>query len=69
MPDRVLSFREVCETFAISRSTVHRLLSLGEFPQGFRLGRQRRWSEGAISTWMKSREQPAEESGPRGRKR
>ena len=67
MTEKVLSISELCKAFELSRTTVYRLRLAGEFPNGFKVGRGRRWTESVITAWLRSREAP-EEGAKRSRK-
>ena len=47
-----LSARQVLASLGISRRSLDRLLSSGQFPQPIRLGRSMRWREDVIRTYL-----------------
>ena len=52
---RLINIKEVCELLGISRSSVHKRLSEGTFPQSVRVGpRTVRWPLDAIEAWRDS---------------
>jgi prophage regulatory protein len=51
----LLKLNEVCELLSVSRSTVYKLLSEGNFPRPVRLGaRAIRWKVEDINDWRRS---------------
>lgn len=56
MEDRLLTRREVEEMTGLSRSTIYRLLRIGQFPPPVRIGSKTvRWRLSDIVRWMGSR--------------
>ena len=54
--DRALDRNEVCSKIGLSKSTVYRLINLGEFPAPKKYSkRSARWMESTIDLWMQSR--------------
>jgi excisionase family DNA binding protein len=54
--DRALTRAEVCLKTNLSKSTVYRLINLGNFPAPRMFGnRSPRWMESIIDLWMQSR--------------
>ena len=55
-PDRLLTRVEVERRTRLSRSTIYRLMRIGQFPRPYRIGlRGVRWSEREIGEWLASR--------------
>jgi prophage regulatory protein len=55
-PAMALRCREVVHRTGLSRATIYRLMSRGEFPEQHRLSRGRvGWSEEEIERWLRSR--------------
>jgi prophage regulatory protein len=49
----VLRIREVCRRSGLSRATIYRLMSSGDFPKGHRLSRGAvGWSEEEVDRWI-----------------
>ena len=56
MDDRLLKRRQVEEITGLSRSSIYRLMPMGEFPQRVRVGPAAvRWRESDITAWVESR--------------
>ena len=57
MATRLLHLREVISRTSLSRSTVYRLMALGEgsFPQSVKLGSRAAWVESEIESWLQER--------------
>ena len=54
--DRLLRREEVETRCGIPRSTIYRLMRLGEFPEPVKVGQRAvRWIESEITGWQKSR--------------
>lgn len=57
---RVLRRPEVEDRTTLGRSTIYKLISLGEFPAPIKLGsRSVGWVEGEIEEWLLSRQRKA----------
>ena len=55
-PDRLLRRPEVERRCQLGRSTIYRLMRLGQFPEPIKIGRRAvRWSEREVEDWMASR--------------
>ncbi len=54
MATRLLALKEVLHRTSLSRSTVYRLMALGEgsFPQSVKLGSRTSWVEAEIESWL-----------------
>ncbi len=53
---RVLPLREVCQRYALGRSTVYRMMDRGEFPRPVQLGPNRvGWRVEDLEEWLASR--------------
>lgn len=60
MPTQFLSPKAVCDRIALSRSTLDRLVSVGEFPQPIRLTERRlAFNAEAVEQWMAERMEAA----------
>ena len=47
----------LCKRLGVSRATLHRWVTSGEFPRPVKIGRRAvAWSEEAISAWLAARE-------------
>ena len=56
MSDRLLHRREVEKLTGLSRASIYRLMSEGEFPRPVRVSAKAvRWKESDITTWIQSR--------------
>ena len=56
MDDRLLRCRQVEEITGLSRSSIYRLMPMGEFPQRVKVGPAAvRWRESDITAWVESR--------------
>lgn len=57
MATRLLHLREVLSRTSLSRTTVYRLMGLGEgsFPQSVKLGSRTSWVESEIESWLQER--------------
>ncbi len=56
MSDRLLRRHEVEERTGLSRASIYRLMSEGEFPRQVRVSaRGVRWKESDVTAWMQSR--------------
>ena len=56
MSDRLLRRHEVEERTGLSRASIYRLMSQGEFPRQVRVSaRGVRWKESDVTAWMQSR--------------
>ncbi len=52
----VLRINAVCEIVALSKSTVHRLMKCGNFPQSFPLsGNAVGWCRAEVEAWIEGR--------------
>lgn len=52
MPE-ILKLNEVAKLIGVGRSTLFRMISMGEFPGGFIVGaRSRRWTGEMIQKWI-----------------
>ncbi|MFO0814520.1 MAG: helix-turn-helix domain-containing protein [Gemmatales bacterium] len=49
-----ISVKSVCELAGISVPTLYRLISQGEAPKGFHLGRSHKWLKDDVVSWLKS---------------
>lgn len=60
MPAQFLTPKAVCEKIALSRSTLDRLVTAGEFPAPIRLTERRlAYSAAAVEAWMAERMEAA----------
>ena len=56
MSNRLLTRHEVESRCGISRTTVYRLMRLGQFPEPIRVGQRAvRWPESEIEKWLAER--------------
>ena len=56
MTDRMITRGEVERLCSLSRSSVYRLMALGDFPRPRRVGvRGVRWPESEVTAWLQSR--------------
>ncbi len=54
--DRLLNVKEVSALLGVSRTTLHRLVSAGNFPKPVRVGkRASRWRQSEVLVWMETR--------------
>ena len=53
-PDRFLRLQEVLFRVGISRSSVYKLMEVGQFPAQIKIGYSSVWSERAIVEWMEA---------------
>lgn len=54
---KVFDVKGVCDTLSLSRTTVYRLISAGQFPKGISLSQRRRgWTENMLTKWVEVRE-------------
>lgn len=53
-PQRMIDVREVATILSVSTRTVWRLISRGEIPQPIRFGRNVRWRQIDIESWIAS---------------
>lgn len=51
-----ISSKEIGRMFGISKSGVFNLLKRGEFPEGIRVGRNRRWRLSEVEAWIDAQE-------------
>lgn len=52
---KILTIKNVCEITSISRATIYRLISAGEFPAKVQLSPRRvGWREADIQNWLSS---------------
>lgn len=62
--DRFLRIRDVQSRTTLSRSTIYRLASLGQFPKPVKLGeRASAWPESAVRDWIAGRIEAAQQEG------
>ena len=60
MTDRILRPREVCQTIGLSRTTLWRKQTAGDFPAPVRLGPNSiGWRDSTVQEWLDSRESAA----------
>ena len=55
MSTRLLHLREVLRLTSLSRSTVYRLMGLGQFPKSVPLGGRVAWVEAEVTEWIDDR--------------
>lgn len=56
LPDALLNVRIVGAMAGLSRPSIYRLMSRGEFPQPVRIGRRcTRWPASAVREWIQAR--------------
>ena len=56
MHDRLLRRRQVEEITGMARSSIYRLMNMGEFPRAVRVGKAAvRWKTSDITAWLESR--------------
>lgn len=55
MATRLLHLKEVLNRTSLSRSTVYRLMALGEFPKAVALGSRVSWVESELAEWIDAR--------------
>jgi prophage regulatory protein len=54
--DQLLNVRVVCERLTLSRTTIWRYVTIGEFPKPIKIGlRRKAWRESEVSEWLKTR--------------
>lgn len=60
MNHRLLTLKEICELVGLSRATIWRLRSAGDFPKGINLTQHStRWSLADIEEWLNSKRMAA----------
>jgi prophage regulatory protein len=65
--DRILRIAEVLRTSGLSRSTIYRLVAVGEFPAPVKLAASAvGWREAEIREWLESRRRAAVPAGAEG---
>ena len=47
-----ISSKDIARLFGISKSGIFNMLKRGEFPEGIRVGRNRRWRLSEVSAWI-----------------
>lgn len=52
--ERFLSSKEIGLIFGISKSGVFNMLKRGEFPEGIKVGRNRRWTLSEVQAWYEA---------------
>ena len=60
--EQVLNTKELAAKLRCSRPFIYRLMSLGQLPKGFSLGRNRRWLASEIDTWLKDKAAKAQKA-------
>lgn len=50
--DIFVNARELAQNFKLSRSGIFNLIKRGNFPEGIKIGRCRRWKLKEIQTWI-----------------
>lgn len=57
----LFSPKDVCRVVGISKRTLYRLVSAGEFPGGIKVGARRVWHPGELDTYLRqaSKVEPA----------
>ena len=55
MGTRLLHLREVLSRTSLSRTSIYRLMALGEFPQSIALGARVAWVESEVESWVQAR--------------
>ena len=57
MGTRLLHLREVLSRTSLSRTSIYRLMALGDgaFPQSVKLGSRTSWVEAEIESWLQER--------------
>lgn len=55
MATRLLSIKEVLRRTSLGRTTVYRLMGLGQFPESVALGARVAWVESEIESWLQDR--------------
>ncbi len=55
MATRLLHLREVLNRTSLSRTSVYRLMGLGEFPKSVALGSRVAWIESQVEEWIQAR--------------
>jgi len=58
MEQQYMRINEVCNTLAISKSTIYRMIKSNEFPKPTHLGRRKsRWLVKTVTDWIDEQEQ------------
>ena len=60
--EQVLSTKGLAAKLGCSRPMIYRLMSLGQLPKGFNLGRNRRWLSSEIDSWLRERSAKAQKA-------
>lgn len=58
--EQVLNTKELAAKLRCSRPMLYRLMSSGQLPKGFSLGRNRRWLTSEIDSWLKEKASKAQ---------
>jgi prophage regulatory protein len=53
----LFSHEDVCRLIGISKRTLYRLVSAGEFPGGIKVGAKRVWHPGELDTYLRQASQ------------
>ena len=51
-----ISSKDIARLFGISKSGIFNMLKRGDFPEGIRVGRNRRWRLSEVSAWFDAQE-------------
>lgn len=60
--EQVLNTKELAAKLRCSRPFIYRLMSTGQLPKGFSLGRNRRWLASEIDIWLKEKAAKAQKA-------
>ena len=63
--DSLLNILQVAEKAGISKPTIFRLMNLGQFPPGLKLGRRRLWHPAILDKWLAAQHQNVKRGGER----
>ncbi len=55
MATRLLHLKEVLSRTSLSRTTIYRLMGLGQFPKSVALGSRVAWVESEVQEWIDAR--------------
>ena len=51
--ERLLGMRQIMQMTSLSRPTIRKYIRNGDFPDGYRVGKVKRWKRSDIQEWIK----------------
>ena len=48
----LMTVKDVVERLGVSKTTVYDMIKNGSFPEGGKIGKQRRWSKDTVEKWI-----------------